>query len=417
MNTKQIHIIGGGFSGLVTAHALVKLGLTVNLYEQEKTYGGLIQTQKVKWGSYETAANGILNSQSVEALFLELNLPVCSPPQQGRKRFIWRENRLRQWPLTVLESLILLIRLIYCKFLGCLKPIPLETIEDWSIRCLGRAFYQRMLSPALSGVYAGDSSKMSASLILGRFFESKKKPAKPKVRGTVFPEQGMGQLIFALQSQLAQRGVQFFKEKKIEATQIQSWLENGDRIVVATSAPAAAKLLEKSDHELAQHLNQIEMLPIVTLQTYFTGLKTVPGFGALFPSEGNFHVMGVLGDHSLFPHRSQIQSERWILGGALDGSLIDSKDEDLMRLILMGRERILGRASGDLKESVVTRWPKALPHYTIGLEEILVKLKPKNRIYLIGNYLGGIGLSQILERANQLAKQIQSEVLNESDSN
>jgi protoporphyrinogen oxidase len=48
----------------------------------------------------------------------------------------------------------------------------------------------------------------------------------------------------------------------------------------------------------------------------------------------------------------------------------------------------------------LTRWPSALPHYTIELERILTTLPaaPQN-VALVGNYLGRVGLAKILERA------------------
>ncbi|HYT50549.1 MAG TPA: hypothetical protein VEL78_09165, partial [Pyrinomonadaceae bacterium] len=48
----------------------------------------------------------------------------------------------------------------------------------------------------------------------------------------------------------------------------------------------------------------------------------------------------------------------------------------------------------------ITRWPNALPHYSIELENILTSLPPPPRnLALVGNYLGRIGLAKILERA------------------
>jgi protoporphyrinogen oxidase len=53
----------------------------------------------------------------------------------------------------------------------------------------------------------------------------------------------------------------------------------------------------------------------------------------------------------------------------------------------------------------VTRWPNALPHYSIEFEKALTTLPaPPDNIALVGNYLGRIGLAKILERAAVVAE-------------
>ncbi|HEY3102262.1 MAG TPA: hypothetical protein VGJ69_01640, partial [Pyrinomonadaceae bacterium] len=68
-------------------------------------------------------------------------------------------------------------------------------------------------------------------------------------------------------------------------------------------------------------------------------------------------------------------------------------------LILSDRRRFYRK--DDLPLAVhFTRWPNALPHYSVGLEKILSQLPaPPPNIALVGNYLGRIGLAKILERA------------------
>jgi protoporphyrinogen oxidase len=52
----------------------------------------------------------------------------------------------------------------------------------------------------------------------------------------------------------------------------------------------------------------------------------------------------------------------------------------------------------------ITRWPAALPHYSIELERNLSTLPPAPpQVGLVGNYLGRIGLSGIIERAAAVA--------------
>jgi len=68
-------------------------------------------------------------------------------------------------------------------------------------------------------------------------------------------------------------------------------------------------------------------------------------------------------------------------------------------LIASERERFYGVRDEPLAIHV-TRWPSALPHYSIELERILTTLAaPSSNVSLVGNYLGRIGLAKILERS------------------
>ena len=167
----KVTVVGAGFSGLVTAYYLRKRGFDVEVVEINSKPGGLISTVETDYGIVETAANGLLNSERVEDLFNDLGLLLTPTRKKAKKRFIFR-NKPRQWPLGVFESLALAVKLmVYCLFgfRRSLRPKPLETISQWSNRKFGSSFSKYLIGPALQGIYAGDSGRMSASLILNSF--------------------------------------------------------------------------------------------------------------------------------------------------------------------------------------------------------------------------------------------------------
>ncbi len=145
------------------------------------------------------------------------------------------------------------------------------------------------------------------------------------------------------------------------------------------------------------------MVPITstTLFTKPTTKAKITGFGVLYPQgDGNF-ALGTLFNNYIFANRAiDCQSDTWITPGA------EIRDQILIDSILSEREKILHQKV-DLLDYQVNRWAKALPCYDIDLENVTTELEVvRGRIALIGNYLGEIGLKQILLRAKRLAKEL-----------
>jgi oxygen-dependent protoporphyrinogen oxidase len=210
----------------------------------------------------------------------------------------------------------------------------------------------------------------------------------------------MQQLIDGLVGYLKGKGVEFLLEHEGQPERSQS-------TIVCLSASAAAKFLESMAPELSQALSKIEMLSLATVTCFYPqGAAQLRGFGCLFPRNQGFRARGVLFNDLIFEGRGPAHAETWIFGGALDPHVVNLTEEEFAHTIETERERFYGRRD-ELLEIHVTRWPKALPHYTIELEKILTTLPaPPPNVQLVGNYLGRIGLAKILERAAFVATQL-----------
>jgi len=393
---KPVQVVGGGFAGLTTAFYLTRRGVPVELFERSPRLGGLIATHQTPHGLVETAAHGLAGSPRVEALFGELGIPLSLPRRASRARYIFR-GRPRRWPLGPGESLVLLGRIsARVLFQGArFRPRPAESVATWGRRVLGPAATDFILAPALQGIYAARTEELSGSLILGGARRS---------NGLVAPPRGMGQLIDALAEYLQSHGARFHLGSPALPHRGQGWR------VVCTSAHDASRLLREEAPEVSRRLSRIEMLPLVTVTSFYPAREnTRPGFGVLFPRQEGFRALGVLFDANIFEGRGDGHSETWVLGGAFDRSVIELDDEKLFEVIDADRERLYGRSSPPLAR-YVTRWPEALPHYRVELEGLLSEpLTLPEGTFLVGNYLGGIGLARILERAHDIAEQVEAE--------
>ncbi|MDZ4676593.1 MAG: FAD-dependent oxidoreductase [Oligoflexia bacterium] len=396
----KVHIIGSGFSGLTSAFYLYKSGFEVEVFELEKNSGGLIQTIKTPWGLSETAANGILNSVLLEDLCKDIGLTLGQPKKTSRRRFIFCQ-RPRQWPLGFRDTLVVLWRFIFKRNK---LPKPYESVALWVTRLFGKAALKWLVSPALHGIYAGDTEKMSATLIFTTL-NSRERVKTQKYRGIVSPQNGMGEVILKLQTYLQAQGVKFYFETKYELSK-----SLDHPIVISTSVDGASGILRAHYPEYAQKLSDIEVLPVISVTLFYKkGAEALNGFGCLFPRETGFRVLGVLCNDKIFENRSSGHSETWIYGGALDKTVIEKSDEEIIKLIKSERERLYHKVDEPLGFSI-NRWNKALPHYTLELEKTLNENwqdnLANNNIWLMGNYLGSLGLSQILVSTSQLPEKI-----------
>jgi len=395
---QRIKVVGAGFSGLVTAYFLTKQGFKVEVCEKSARAGGLIKTIRTAHGLVETAANGLLNSARLEAMCADIGVPLQATRRDGRKRFIFR-GRPRQIPLDLSEMLSFAWR--FTRNVRNLRPRQFETIGEWGVRVVGEGATDYLLAPALGGIYAGDPQRMSASLIFGRAalpdHLQTNRPERAKVRGTVAPPNGMQQLIDGLYDYLDRAGVEFLFDHHASA-------KEDCPLVVCLSAPAASEYLAERAPKISQALGTVEMLSIVTVTCFYSPeAARLKGFGCLFPGDQGFRARGVLFNDCIFEGRGPAHAETWIFGGALDPEVVNLSDLEFAELIASDRERLYGDRDGTL-DIHITRWPKALPHYSIDLERILMTLPPPpSHIGLVGNYLGRIGLAKLLERAAVVA--------------
>ncbi len=389
---REITVIGAGFSGLMTAYFLVKAGLPVRVLERSARVGGLLGTQRTPHGLVEKAANGLLNSALLESVCADLGVTLQAPLRQSRARFIWREGQPRRWPLSMGESARLGWGLL--RHAGHWRPAAGETIAAWGERVLGRAAVPQLLTPALGGIYASEAECLSASLILARRAAAR----KPKLRGTVSFAGGMQMLLDALHDYLLRHGV------RVELNQT-AQLTASAPTVLCTSATQVAELLREVAPAVSEALAGIEMLPLVTATCFYERSACQPqGFGCLFPRGAGFRALGVLFNDCIFAERSEMRSETWVFNGAA----LSLTDIQLKEILREDHARLVGNAE-PLLSARVTRWPQALPHYSVALERTLADLPQLPApIALVGNYLGQIGLTKILARAQAVAAKMKS---------
>lgn len=401
----HVHVIGAGFSGLTVSLYLAQRGCTVELYESSDRLGGLLGTETTEYGLAESAANALINTYKAEELFNDLGLSPVVPLKESKKRFIFREVP-RRWPLTVFETLSFITRLLP-KFIfnrKALAPRPRETLQVWGERNLGHPATQFLIGPAMQGIYASDGQALSSELILGPLFHPKRKTGA--FRGMLTGENGMQDVIVALEKRLRELGVRIHLNTQADITSMQG------PVIIATSAMAAAKITENVAPQVSDILKKITPTSLLSVKMFYkSAQERYKGFGCLIPRRYGMKTLGVLLNSYIFPGRAKTYNETWIMGGPEGHKLLDLPDSEILKCIAEERFQVL-RNKESIVDYRINRWKNALPLYDLELEKALKELKKHSskKLYLHGNYLGGIGLSKILERSYDLAKEISENV-------
>ncbi len=396
---KKAIVVGAGITGLVQAYYLVQSGRTVEVHEQKEDVGGLIATKKTDLGLVETAANAVILSETLHHLLTDIGLHYDPMMETAKKRYIFR-GRPRRWPLGILGTLQIIRRVFFVmlKGWGSLTAHPNESVLEWTKRLFSPEINDYLIQPGLQGIYAANTDDLSASLILNPLWERFKKAKKSKYRGSVAPAGGMGQLIQHLHTYLMNKGVEFHFASSGPTKDLsqQEWF-------LCMGVAGTGTWLESNDNELFQNWQKLTPVPLVTTTMFFKQApEKINGLGCLFPPKENFNSVGVLFNTSIFPGRSELHSETWIAGSFLNAALMDCTDDELKEKLLQDRQRLQACAQ-EPEDIHISRWPQALVRYDLDLENFLQNFDAREGIHLCGSFMGGIGISKIVDRAQALA--------------
>ncbi len=427
----RVLIVGAGFSGLTLAYTLRKQGISVSVVEAAKTWGGLIQTTRTERQLSESAANGFFMTPELMDLCQDIGVVLEQELPTAKKKYIFRE-KLRRFPLGRMETISFVLRLLMTKLFARtgLRPRTSDTVAEWSQRLLGKAATKYLVEPFFQGIHAGDISKMKAHLVTAHIFlrSDKKKPKTKKSRRRhLSPREGMGAFLSTLIRHLqngagaeaassSQNNFSLHLETSIDTWSdvlVQKEKLRADAVVLAVGTKDLCGLLpEGRQKDLLQQCQQVSLLKANVAWDAET--VVMPGFGALVPRDQELQVLGVLANSHIFAGRGESYNESWILGGALNPEVLQKSQTELQNLIVAERLRLIGRTNPP-QEMLVNRWPKALPHYDQALENFQnesaiefndsaqglagrvfqIQARSQVPVYMTGNFLAGIGLSQI----------------------
>lgn len=417
-SSREVTIIGAGIAGMLAAYNLDKNGYRVTLLEERQQAGGLLRTVHTKYGIAEAAANSLLASRAVKDFCADLGVELVEVRKESRARYVLRDGKLRKFPLTVGETFAALGHAAFTPSKNHEHELDLA---EWGQRHLGNAGVEYLLTPFVRGIYGVQPAEVGVvaafpklvippgrSLLANWLKKSfKRLGAKKEHASMVAPRDGMGDLVARLENHLEQRlGDRFRRGVKITE------LPDAENILLATPANKAAQLVERECPRLAESLREVKYTPLVSVTAFvdrssFT--RPVSGVGVLIPAVEKRQCLGILFSSSSFAGRVADES-RWasftlMMGGSQNRDWVDAGDEDINHAVQHELNELLGISDAPL-ETVINRWPRAIPQYSILLPKLWVCARETwsatpGRM-LFGNYTGQVSLRGMIESAASL---------------
>jgi oxygen-dependent protoporphyrinogen oxidase len=454
-DSKQVVVIGGGVSGLACAYRLRQLGLPVVLLEASNRAGGLMQSVDQNGFLFESGPQSFQGTPLVMLLVRELKLEgeLCKA-NPNAPRYILRHGRMHQIamsPPALLTSSFLSPgsrwKIVSEPFRRTRPPSEEESIANFVRRKFGHEILEYLVSPFVSGVYAGDPEKLSLRAafpsldewerqygsVLRGAIKSRKQTGDAGRPAMCSFRRGTATLPAALAAALGSDLKMDARATAVvlsgnSASRYEIHVQENARqeqasiaaaaIVLAAPAYVVSHLLRPFASHLADTLSGIAYASVAVFSAgYYTKQLDTPlnGFGVLIPRSEKHPTLGIVWNSSLFPGRAPqgLFAITSFLGGATDLALLEESDGAIAAIAQKDSAAILG-LTGVPITSALWRHHKALPQYNLGHGHIVESLRDAERanpgLFFAGNYLEGPSIGKCVEHAFKTAEAVRDYV-------
>jgi oxygen-dependent protoporphyrinogen oxidase len=454
--TFDVIVVGAGLSGLVAAYRLQRAGLSVQVLEAAGRPGGVIGSERRSGALFERGPNsGMDTSPVINALLDDLGIRSqrLDASKASSRRYVLRGGRLVALPMsggsfiaTPLFSVGAKLRLLAEPFIARAPSDIEESIAGFVRRRLGREFLDYAVEPFVSGIYAGDPEQLSVSAAFPRLHaleqrygsllrgailgarERKRRAEKAKSAAVSFSfRDGMQTLTDALAAaitdlQCGARVVQLAREADGSYVVTVDRAGHADQsatlraraIVLAVPAHAGAALVRPLAPDAAVSLEAIPYAPVVVVASAYRRSDVghpLDGFGFLAPAREQPRVLGSLFSSTMFEHRAPSDTVVFttFVGGRRNPALALASDEELLQMVQYEMERLVAVCGTPLFNEI-TRWPRAIPQYTIGHLQRIAQVERAEQelpgLYFCANYRGGVSISDCITNGEGMARTV-----------
>lgn len=440
-NRYDVVIIGGGLSGLSTAHFLRSLrpGRTVLILEKSSRPGGAVQTFKQAGFQGEWGPHGFLdNTPESQELLRDTGLygEAQAAPLGDFYRYVCHQGQLLRLPQSVKTVLATPLVSAFGKLrvLADLWKRPRAeqmTIGEWVEYRFGRELLP-LVDAAVTGSFAGDYTKLCIDAVMPgvrklemeagsvlRGLIRKKKAGHGKKLGRLpsmlnFPE-GMERLIKVLSAQheiacnTLVQGVAATQEGWQIQTDQGQFL--GTNVVLALPVNQCLQLLASFK---APPIACVPVSKIINVVMGFTDSAKVPyGFGYLAPERENRFTLGAMFTSHMFPDRAprgQVLIEA-LVGGRRHPERLALSDEEIIDQVYADVSQLIDMPEPPLFVKVL-RPEHGIPQLEMDHPRLLTWRQEMEAEFAGLNICGfgwdGIGMNDMIKSAKKTALAIEA---------
>ena len=368
---------------------------------------------------------------------------------QAKRRLIWKSGRWHALPSGLISALKTPLFTNYDKLRILGEPFrrkgsnPFETLEELVIRRLGRSFLDYAVDPFISGIYAGDPSKLVTRYALpklyaleqdyGSFiggavrkgFEPRDERMQKVTREVFSAERGLASLIGGLAEATGSDKILL----NAENTTV-SYTGNGFTAgTIINGKPvevSAPRFVSTVDPEVLPFMlpfvDKNELMPVTGLE--YAGVTQVilgfrewkgmdlKAFGGLVPSREKRNILGVLFTSSFLKERAPEGGALLsvFLGGYRRPELVGLSDGDTKDLVFGELEKMLGIKDPEPEIFRIFRYKRAIPQYGKSSKERLEAIDSIQKRFpgltIAGAVRDGIGMADRIRQARMIAGEI-----------
>jgi protoporphyrinogen/coproporphyrinogen III oxidase len=447
-NYNHVTIVGGGIAGLACAYRLQQLGVPFTLLEAEGRAGGFVGTVERDGFLFESGPQSFQGTEVLLELARQLGIEdKLQPADPKAPRYVVLHGHLQEVPMSPKELLTssLLgtgsrLKLISEALRRTRPPEQEESVASFVRRKFGHEILEYLVSPFVSGVYAGDPEQLSlraafptldewertyGSVLRGAMKSGPKQQTSPPalcsfeggmetLPKTIAKKLGENVRVHARAISLRRSGSGTGFDVRVAQGGSEESLAT-DTVVLATPAYTAGAFVGSLSSSLAHALSGIAYAPVAVIASGYYRQQIgnpLDGFGFLVPRREKLRTLGTVWNSSLFPGRAGKGTVALtsFAGGATDTGMVAKSEDEIAQIVQDENARVL-QISGPPIASAVWRHPRALPQYNLGHGHIVEQIRGGMReipgLFFSGNYLEGPSLGKCVEQGFQTAEAVQ----------
>ncbi len=458
--TRRVAVIGGGISGLAAAFRMADLGgaHTLTLFEASARLGGVIESERRDGVVLEGGPDSSLRRKPeflelVQRLGLGARIMGTNPKVQGS--YIFHRGHFYDIPggiqagvptrwdslwSTELLSLGEKVRLWGDLVIPCRGDSTDIALGALLRRRFGDGYVDRIASPILAGIYAGDIDRLSTAVLAPSLltFQSRGRGLLRGARADggrmttggaagqslfVSLATGMESLIAALHSALKNNVDIRLNSPVVSLVPIDGGfrvvLRDGspmhfDDVVLAVPAYQAAQILTFIDPEARKRLAGIEYADLAVVGAIYHGQafnRPLTRTGYLVPRGEGLEMTASTWVRAKWDYADPSEDVpiRAFFGRSGQDDFLRRTDEEILATCRQELGFIMGVTDAP-RYARVFRIPHGMPQFHVGHQQVVRQIRDEisrwRGLKLIGSYFDGVGLSDCIRHANQAAEEL-----------